>query len=647
MFRPHRTRGHEGLDEHGHSVQHSPDADRLVKRPAPGASSRRKLLTVRDQQKPACSKCEKAGVECVRGYNIRFRHSANPSVSDENKGPVSAKTDFDFSKSQPWVNTARNLTFLDETQELISIYDHAAEHETSYAVSPALANAVRSAEPSDLDSSSAPGNSPAAGGAAFLERIDSTVQTSSGDVASLSKRRRLTSDSRDQEFSAASASPSQPYQRPASSWYAPHTGWTPGASQHLGESRTAEDTLGCDSLEPAVSLTGQSPTSVSDSLSRIYLETPVWPLQKRKEAHLLRHYVEKLARNFDLTDPLKHFRTVVPQRAATCPTLLNAIFALSARHLSRVGEYDPMVSNMYHQECLKHLIPMLGDTTAILDENLLASTIILRHMEEIEVPLSGQSPSDQQSHLFGAHALITAQERATMTGGLRQAAFWVGLRQEIYVAFVNQRSIIPALTHCNIDRSLDAAADHVWACRMVVLCADVIRYCFGEGVQLLATYTFLADAVAEWNSCKPLSFTPIYYCAAEDVGPKHVFPEMWFVDDGIVIGLGHYHLARILLASHNPGVPRLGPGRTVALRTMDDEIREHVRALCGMCLCNASSPPNFTYASIGVTMAGDKFTERREQDALLNVLHMCDLQHAWPTGAAIRNLKVAWGWEDG
>ena len=118
---------------------------------------------------------------------------------------------------------------------------------------------------------------------------------------------------------------------------------------------------------------------------------------------------------------------------------------------------------------------MLDDSAAILDENLLASTIILRHIEEIEVPLSGQSPTDQSSHLLGAHAFITAQERATVTGGLRQAAFWVGLRQEIYVAFVNQRSIIPALEHSNIDRSFEAAPDHVWGCRMVVLCADVIR----------------------------------------------------------------------------------------------------------------------------------------------------------------------------
>ena len=51
------------------------------------------------------------------------------------------------------------------------------------------------------------------------------------------------------------------------------------------------------------------------------------------------------------------------------------------------------------------------------------------------------------------------------------------------------------------------------------------------------------------------------------------------------------------------------------------------------------------YAAMGVTMAGDKFFERHEQEALMNVLNYCDKEHAWPTGAARHNLKMAWGWD--
>ena len=195
----------------------------------------------------------------------------------------------------------------------------------------------------------------------------------------------------------------------------------------------------------------------------------------------------------DLTDPHRHFRMEVPRRAAMCPSLLNAILALSARHLSRVGDSDSLISDKYHQECLKHLIPRLNDPEAILDENLLAAMIILRHLEEIEVPLTGHSPSDSgpESHLLGAHVFMNAQGRTSLIG-LRQSAFWVGLRQEIYVALVDQRSIMPELEHCNIDRSFDQASDHVWSCRMVALCADVINFCFGYVKRCLAYHVWVS-----------------------------------------------------------------------------------------------------------------------------------------------------------
>lgn len=50
------------------------------------------------------------------------------------------------------------------------------------------------------------------------------------------------------------------------------------------------------------------------------------------------------------------------------------------------------------------------------------------------------------------------------------------------------------------------------------------------------------------------------------------------------------------------------------------------------------------YAAMAITMAGDKFNERHEQEALLEILNTCDQQHGWPTGHAQENLKAAWGW---
>lgn len=65
-----------------------------------------------------------------------------------------------------------------------------------------------------------------------------------------------------------------------------------------------------------------------------------------------------------------------------------------------------------------------------------------------------------------------------------------------------------------------------------------------------------------------------------------------------------------------------------------------------MSLSNPSNAPAFTYASMAATLAGERFAQRHEQEALLDVLDQCDKMHAWPTGVAITNLKAAWGWEE-
>lgn len=548
-----------------------------------------------------------------------------------------SKHEYSFTTSQPWVRTGRQLVFLDEGPELKGIYDFSLDHSHD-----------RFEAPSERD----PGHLPTS--STVLERDDSIINSPSNrsDVRSDSrsvhgspdlphKRRRLTCDSPPAETPLSNILLELP-NLAAERWRSSLLAETPLSNRldQLPHSPAERGQTSSRTGGTHVAVDGQH---VISTPSRVFSNISVWPLQDKEEARLLRYYVERLARSYDLTDPLKHFQRVVPQRAATCPTLLNAIFALSARHLSRTNEYDPLASNKYHQKCLGHLIPMLNDESAILDENLLASTTVLRNLEEIEVPLSGQSPSDHSNHLIGSNSLITAQERASISGGLRQAAFWVGLRQEIYVAFVNQRSIIPNLEYCNIDRTFDAAPDHIWSCRMVVICADVLRYCYDGKDNSSADYRALADSVEQWFDSKPASFTPVFSQPADTTGT--LFPELWFVGEDVVTGLQHYHLSRILLAAHNPRIPRLGPGRAAALRAMDEDIKAHVRALCGICLGNPSSPPNFTSASMGIAMAGDKFTHREEQEAMLRILETCDRQHGYPTTAAVKDLKIAWGWE--
>lgn len=84
-----------------------------------------------------------------------------------------------------------------------------------------------------------------------------------------------------------------------------------------------------------------------------------------------------------MIDDRRHFGVHVVQRAKTNSTLMNAILALSARQLSRTSDFDPYVADSYYQRCFETLIPALNDNVAIRDESLLAATIILRLLEEM------------------------------------------------------------------------------------------------------------------------------------------------------------------------------------------------------------------------------------------------------------------------
>jgi len=75
--------------------------------------------------------------------------------------------------------------------------------------------------------------------------------------------------------------------------------------------------------------------------------------------------------------------TVAVPAAASDSTLLDAILAVSAKHMSLNGKFDRYASDKYQRRCLEKLIPALNDQKSLLDENLFAATIILRLLDEM------------------------------------------------------------------------------------------------------------------------------------------------------------------------------------------------------------------------------------------------------------------------
>ena len=64
--------------------------------------------------------------------------------------------------------------------------------------------------------------------------------------------------------------------------------------------------------------------------------------------------------------------------------LMYAICAVSARHLSRVSGLDQVEYMLYHEKCIQSLLPILNDENRITDDDLVATTLLLRLYEELD-----------------------------------------------------------------------------------------------------------------------------------------------------------------------------------------------------------------------------------------------------------------------
>lgn len=295
---------------------------------------------------------------------------------------------------------------------------------------------------------------------------------------------------------------------------------------------------------------------------------------------LFRYYIDSLTPLFDMCDEEKHFARIVPLRAATCCPLFHAILAYAAKHLSRLGNYKTEVADRYHQKCLNALIPALSNSSAVIDENLLTSLILLRAMEEVDMPISSPSP---EFHLMGTRVFLEAQKTSCNFTGLRLASFWVALRQEIYMAFIHARPVHADFELNNIDwlSTPDVTGCNV-ANRIIIHCAACLRYCYGSQEGTVADWDELQGHLQQWWDERPWYYSPLYIGRTDNGDLSCSLSDERYCNSAVVTGVQHYHLAKMLLAAHNPKVPRLGPSRRMAFNSMNEEIKNTVWAIAGI-----------------------------------------------------------------
>lgn len=104
----------------------------------------------------------------------------------------------------------------------------------------------------------------------------------------------------------------------------------------------------------------------------------------RREACLVRHYIEHLGRWLDCTDASRQFTLKIANLAKQSPILLHAVLSYAAKHMR-----DSDTADQEQQKSIGLLIPLLSSGAVADDEAILCAIVILRVYEQ----LNGESPT--------------------------------------------------------------------------------------------------------------------------------------------------------------------------------------------------------------------------------------------------------------
>ncbi|KAJ9150522.1 putative C6 transcription factor [Coniochaeta hoffmannii] len=346
----------------------------------------------------------------------------------------------------------------------------------------------------------------------------------------------------------------------------------------------------------------------------------------RHEASLVHYYSIHLGKWLDCTDASRQFTLKIPALATTSPVLLEAIMSFAARHKG-----DAEAASLAHERSIAMLIVLLDSEQVADDDVLLCAIVILRVFEQLTALRNG---SDQERHLAGCSALLRACQGPCVdpaAPGLRDAAFWVYMRQCLYNACINQQApnvdfsltLSPIPTPGNAD---SLRFETAWANTMTWICATIVQFCFGSHAQepsnRMAKWQELSNTLEDWARSRPSSFNPIWQ--SNETCHENPFPEYYFAADWHVVAFGFYQLACMLLIIYKPN-PRFAIRSVHAgrLRKEDAQILEHARAF--------------------VFLWGGLLDDPCERNCLVQLLEELEHNHAWPTAWIISLLREEWG----
>ncbi|KAK1982715.1 hypothetical protein LZ30DRAFT_624803 [Colletotrichum cereale] len=363
------------------------------------------------------------------------------------------------------------------------------------------------------------------------------------------------------------------------------------------------------------------------------------PLSLLSREHVLfQNFVQHISRWMDLFEPKRSFGTLVPQLAMRNVGLMNAILALSARHLSlgtrsdEIDMQDPNGALRYYYKTLHHIQEAMQYDTYKTSLELLATSSIVSAYEMLD-----GSRQDWERHLKGVFCIQRSQGIHGDSLGLKQAVWWAWLCQDVWAAFREKRR---PFTFWRPLRSLDELDPHELAARSVYLFAQVVSFCSDEEIEAgksdpiarIAAAEKLKDMLKNWRRHLTAEFQPLPFASS----PYDIFEPIWINPPAFAVATQVYYCSQILLLMH---VPVLG-----GLEQYTQQRRwlmEYVKRVCGIGMTLADYPSSIM-SSQCLFIAGLPLENSGERNTILKMLEGCRNRSGWPIKPLGEELKVRW-----
>ncbi|KAM5346140.1 hypothetical protein ACJ41O_009145 [Fusarium nematophilum] len=342
------------------------------------------------------------------------------------------------------------------------------------------------------------------------------------------------------------------------------------------------------------------------------------------------------------------FNSSSPNEPGDTP-LLNAIFAVSTRHICRVPKFRTPQGVVYRSQSLPDLspgtaveymlkcIPVLKEFHGTRDgetrELIVTTAVILRQFEEMDDEEDEDSGTDAPVYeRVNFLAILNAVLRSLSSDDLvhrrelLNASYWIALRQEVYYAL--RRGYSPQMVEPPGDW-----ADISPANKLIFHTSQVTRWLF-EG-RSESGWQRLKEQERYLDQYVVGKFTPIL-SQAPDRRKGEVFPTIWYSSAIALTAMQHMMIAKMILVAESPFLGRGDADARTAYRKAEGDVRSLVLDVCGTTVQHPGTPPALVNATLAIQLYGNYFTDPWDRDALKGIVQMFKNIQAWPVPKALQ-----------